>query len=293
MYWITYEKDGTQKVGALTPNRKTVLTLKELGFEEELSMVELIGKADADALEKAERIWEKAEGGMAVEEVKLLSPIPRPIHDVICVGLNYYSHREETEDRHEFSAKNLQDTVYFSKRACRITGPDEGFEGRVDIDEELDYEVELAVIIGKECKDIQPEEAEEYIFGYSVFNDFSSRAVQRRHTQWLRGKSMDGYTAMGPVIVGKKQLPLPLELNLSSKINGELRQNSNTNLMMADIPTIVSELSQGMTLEPGDIIATGTPAGVGMGFKPPKYLKKGDCVECTIEGIGTLTNWIK
>ena len=156
----------------------------------------------------------------------------------------------------------------------------------------MDYEAELAVIIGKEGRNIRPEEAEEYIFSYSVFNDVTARAVQKQHVQWLKGKSLDGYSVMGPAIVHKSLLPFPLELELSCHVNGELRQSSNTRLLIADIPTIISELSQSMTLEPGDIIATGTPAGVGIRFDPPKFLKSGDEVSCHIDLVGTLTNQI-
>ena len=158
--------------------------------------------------------------------------------------------------------------------------------------ERLDYEAELAVIIGKTGRNIKPEEVEDYIFGYSVFNDVTARGIQKQHVQWLRGKSLDGYSVMGPAIVHKSQLPFPQELDISCHVNGELRQQSNTRLLIADIPTIISELSQGMTLEAGDIIATGTPAGVGLSFDPPRFLKAGDEVICTVEKVGQLKNRI-
>ena len=134
--------------------------------------------------------------------------------------------------------------------------------------------------------------AEEYVFGYSVFNDLSSRDLQTRHGQWLMGKSLDNYTIMGPVIVDRTELPMPLELDIKSYVNGELRQNSNTKYLIKKIPGLIAELSKGITLEAGDIIATGTPAGVGMGFTPPRFLKKGDKVTCEIDRIGQLTNYI-
>lgn len=143
----------------------------------------------------------------------------------------------------------------------------------MDIDNALDYEVELAVIIGKTGKNIPVDKVEDYIFGYSIFNDFSSRRLQLKHMQWFKGKSLDTYSAMGPVILHKSALPFPVEVDIKCSVNGELRQNSNTKLFLNDIPKVVSELSQGMTLEAGDIIATGTPSGVGMGYKPGKWLK--------------------
>ena len=161
------------------------------------------------------------------------------------------------------------------------------------MDEQLDYEVELAVIIGKEGKDIPADKAEEYIFGYSVFNDISSRRIQNRHGQWFKGKSLDTYTAMGPVVLHKSALPFPVEADVKSFVNGEKRQDSNTRFFLADIPQIIEDLSKGMTLEPGDIIATGTPAGVGMGSNPPRFMKKGDEVVCEIPQIGRLVNRVE
>jgi 2-keto-4-pentenoate hydratase/2-oxohepta-3-ene-1,7-dioic acid hydratase in catechol pathway len=156
----------------------------------------------------------------------------------------------------------------------------------------LDYEVELAVIIGKEGRNIAREEVEDYIFGYSIFNDISSRRLQREHLQWFKGKSLDTYSVLGPVIVHKSAFAYPPEVEIECRVNGEVRQHSNTNLLIHNIATIISDFSQGITLEPGDIIATGTPSGVGMGFKPPRFMKKGDLVECEIAGIGILRNRI-
>ena len=157
----------------------------------------------------------------------------------------------------------------------------------------MDYETELAVVIGKTCRGVRREEAEDVIFGYSVFNDFSSRILQRKHKQWLVGKSLDGYAAMGPVIVTRDELPFPLELELRGEVNGEERQHSNTRLMLTGVPKVIEDLSAGITLEPGDIIATGTPSGVAMGMEEPLWLVPGDEVRCTIEGIGTLVNVIE
>ena len=149
------------------------------------------------------------------------------------------------------------------------------------------------MIIGKRGRDIKKEDAEDYIFGYSVFNDLSARRLQKEHTQWYKGKSLDTYSIMGPSILYKEDLPFPIEVDVVSRVNGEQRQNGNTNMLIHDIPAIIEDFSKGITIEPGDIIITGTPAGVGMGFNPPRYLKSGDKVECEIKEIGRLITIIE
>lgn len=293
MHWITFEHQNTTKVGALLPNGKAAVTLSALGLERSFrNMIDFISQVTEEELQTTVDHWnDQNPAAIPLEEIHLLAPITRPIHDILCVGINYRAHQEESEEFFSLQDKKDQQHIYFGKRACRLTGPGEGILSYPDVDS-MDYEAELAVIIGKEGRNIRPENAEQYIFGYSVFNDVTARTVQKQHVQWLKGKSLDGYSVMGPAIVHKSQLPFPLELELSCHVNGELRQSSNTRLLIADIPTIVTELSQNMTLEPGDIIATGTPAGVGIRFDPPKFLKKGDNVSCKIEGVGILENRI-
>ena len=230
----------------------------------------------------------------APDEVKLLSPIEYPKHDILCVGVNYADHLKETQEHLDGSAElSSAKAVYFSKRANRIIGPEDIIEARFDLDSSLDYEVELAVIIGKKGKNIPAEKSGEHIFGYSVFNDISSRNLQSAHGQWFMGKSLDTYSAMGPYIISADELPLPADLSVKSFVNGELRQNSNTSLLIHTVPEIISELSSCFELVPGDIIATGTPSGVGMGYTPPKFMKAGDTVACEIDKIGTLINHVK
>ena len=261
------------------------------------TLLDFIRMVNGDTDEARSRILEKAATATAHsiegEELQLLAPIEHTVHDILCVGVNYRDHLEETKEHMAGAVSDeVSDTVYFAKRAHRILGPDEPVHGRDDLDEKIDYEVELAVLIGKEGKNISEEDAENYIFGYSVFNDLSSRALQTSHGQWLIGKSLDEYTSRGPVIVDRQELPMPLELVVRSYVNGELRQNSNTRNLIKNVPAIIAELSQGITLEVGDIIATGTPSGVGMGFVPPRFLKKGDQVCCEVEHIGQLINKI-
>ncbi len=293
MHWITYKQNDQIHIGALLPNGKAVAALSALGIERNFQdMIDFIQNVTEEELTIAAKHWNDDVESIPVGNVKLLAPITRPIHDILCVGINYRAHQEESEEFFNLQDKKDEQHIYFSKRACRITGPDEAISSHPEVDQQMDYEAELAIIIGKTGSNISPEEAEDYIFGYSVFNDVTARAVQKKHVQWLRGKSLDGYAAMGPAIVHKSQLPFPLELDLSCHVNGELRQKSNTRLLIADIPTIISELSQGMTLEAGDIIASGTPAGVGMSFNPPKFLQVRDAVSCKIEGVGELKNTI-
>lgn len=256
-----------------------------------IDVVENIDNKDLEVLAKA-KIDSRYQGNL-VKDIKICSPIKRSIHDIICVGVNYRDHLEETQKNFDKGFDKPKKIVYFSKRAYEIIGPEDSVKSRMDLDKKLDYEVELAVIIGKKGKDIPEEDVEEYIFGYSIFNDFSARELQQSHVQWYRGKSLDTYSAMGPVILHKSALPFPIEVDIKSFVNGELRQSSNTRLFLADIPKIISEISTGITLEAGDIIITGTPAGVGLGFNPPKFLKKGDQVICEIPEIGKLKNIIE
>lgn len=228
-----------------------------------------------------------------LSDVKLLAPIPEPKQDIICLGINYLAHAEESARfRKEEFEKDRAYPVYFSKRVTKATGTGDVIPYNKNSFEELDYEVELAVVIGRDAKDVKKEDAKNYIFGYTIVNDMSARDVQIRHKQWYFGKSMDGFTPMGPVITTADTFEGIPNLKLTAKVNGELRQDSETVLQQFDIAYVIEELSKGMTLKAGTIIATGTPAGVGMGFEPPKFLEVGDVVECEIEGIGVLINTV-
>ncbi|WP_201716877.1 fumarylacetoacetate hydrolase family protein [Rossellomorea arthrocnemi] len=220
------------------------------------------------------------------DEVKWLSPIPKVKRNIMCVGKNYRDHAIEMGGEQDIPT----DIMIFTKATNTIIGHEETVFHHEDITEELDYEGELAVIIGKKGRRISPEEAMEYVFGYSILNDITARDLQKKHGQFFIGKSLDTTCPMGPYIVTKDEVEDPHNLSITTKVNGEIRQSSNTDQMIFSIPTIISILSKGMTLEPGDIIATGTPSGVGKGYKPPRFLRKGDKVEIEIEGVGILTN---
>ena len=229
-----------------------------------------------------------------LEDVTLLAPIPRPRQDIVCLGMNYRDHAKEAAryDADAF-AKEKPAAVYFSKRVSRAGDPEGDIPRYEGLVERLDYEAELAVIIGKTAKNVRPEEAGDYIFGYTVLNDVSARLLQTEHKQWYFGKGLDGFTPMGPCILTADEAAFPPALDISCTVNGELRQSSNTANFITSITDWLVELTQGMTLLPGTIVATGTPAGVGMGFDPPRFLKPGDVVECAIEKIGALRSTVE
>ncbi len=273
----------------VTDGTGVILLQTVLGRDFNGEMNHFIAQSDDCQIEQLRQAMDRGDWDYSLKDVVVEAPIPRPVHDLLCVGVNYQDHLEESKAKDILLHKD-HNTVYFAKRAHKILGTGETIPSRLDLDEQMDYEVELAVIIGRGGRDIPEEQAESHIFGYSVFNDLTARSLQSRHVQWFRGKSQDGYAAMGPWILHRSALPFPPKVDVISRVNGEERQHSNTKMFLTPLAKIISELSQGMTLEPGDIIATGTPAGVAMGFKPPKFLKKGDRVSCEIPEIGILEN---
>ena len=285
MKLVTYRENGAEQVGALTKDGTAILPLPVP------DMNTLIETMTLSQLSSAVTAAEGSGASVALADVELLAPIPRPRQDVLCLGMNYKAHASEAAkyDADAFT-KEKPAAVYFSKRVSEAVAPGGVIQSHQDLVERLDYEVELAVILGKTAKHVKAVEAGDYIFGYTVLNDVSARDVQTGHKQWYFGKSLDGFTPMGPCIVTADEIAFPPALGISSTVNGEPRQDSNTSLFLNSIQDVLEELTAGMTLLPGTIIATGTPAGVGMGFDPPKFLKPGDTVSCTIEGIGTLTN---
>ncbi|MCD8239461.1 MAG: fumarylacetoacetate hydrolase family protein [Clostridiales bacterium] len=263
-------------------------------FEGLNSMNDLIETGTSETLEKIEKAAEKLKGqGVKTEEITLAAPIPEPKQDVICLGINYTEHAKESARYKGIDfEENRQYPVYFSKRVNEAL-PHMGkiaLTGSQTVN--LDYEAELAFIIGKDAENVKAENAEDYIFGYTVINDISARDLQARHKQWYAAKSLTGFCPMGPCIVTKDEIPLGTALKITSKVNGELRQNSSTDKMIFDIPYIIEELSSYFCLKAGTVISTGTPSGVGMGFNPPRFLNHGDRVDCEIEKIGTLTTFI-
>jgi 2-keto-4-pentenoate hydratase/2-oxohepta-3-ene-1,7-dioic acid hydratase in catechol pathway len=224
---------------------------------------------------------------LKLNQVKILSPIPWPRKNVILLGVNYKEHIEEGARARSIELKYPEAPVFFTKPATSVIG----HLGKVihhQATEKLDYEIELAVIIGKKGRDIPKEKVYDYIFGYTICLDMTARDLQRKHGQWFKGKSLDTYCPLGPWIVHKSALPNPQELRLLCRVNGQVMQDDRTSNMIFDIAATIEALSSGMTLEPGEIISTGTPSGVGFARVPPFFLKPGDKVEGEVEGIGVL-----
>ncbi len=301
IYTIEYKG---QELPAVMGQNGAMYTLESLGIHVK-DMNELIVRFDslreeigqkidgAGAADFAQGAAPEADGcvsntvACAPGTYRILAPVPVPMQDVICLGVNYMSHMSDMTQGLNFTKK--QDTIYFAKRVNRANDPG----GRIplyDFVDSLDYEVELGVILGRDAFCVSREEALSYVLGYTIINDVSARNVQRRHQQWYRGKSLDGYTPMGPCIVTADEIGDVHDLDISCFVNDEKRQSSNTAYMITTVEEAIAELSQGMTLKAGTIIATGTPGGVAMGMDPPKFLKKGDVVRCGIGGIGKLVN---
>ena len=286
MKLITYRQNGAEHVGALTEDGTGVLPLPVPDMN---TLIETMTLTDLrSAVAAAER-----GSALALSDVELLAPIPRPRQDVLCLGMNYLAHAEEAA-RYSADAfrKERPVAVYFSKRVSEAGKPDGVIPRHAGLTDRLDYEAELAVVLGRTARNVKAADAADCIFGYTVLNDVSARDLQTGHKQWYFGKSLDGATPMGPVLVTADEIAYPPALEITCRVNGELRQQSNTSLLITSIGQILEELTAGMTLLPGTIIATGTPAGVGMGFDPPKFLQSGDVVECAIEGIGTLRSTV-
>lgn len=288
MKYVTYIYNNKSAVGVLTADESGVIPASELGCSAQSmnELIEQLGGVRPTVPENAESI--------PVSSVRIDAPIPNPKQDVLCLGLNYRDHVEEATRANEVFDVQRGDAVYFSKRVNRCPGPDTVIDGHFDICDSLDYEVELGVVIGRDAKNVKAADALDYIFGYTIVNDVSARNLQTRHKQWYFGKSLDDFTPMGPCIVSPEEIGAMPQLGIRCYVNGEQRQSSNTRMMIFDIPYIIEELSAGMTLKAGTVIATGTPSGVALGMDPSvqKYLVSGDVIRCEIDGIGVLENTV-
>ena len=291
MKLVTYSHQGAQGVGVIASDPQKVVPAAALGFSaQDMNQFirQLDGRSPTEFTARAD-----AAPGLPLSDCRLLAPIPHPQQDVVCLGVNYYEHRDETLASNIKYDGQLNKTIYFSKRVNRAVDPDGVIDSHADLTSQLDYEVELAVILGRDAKNVPLDQVKDYVLGYTILNDVSARDLQSAHQQWYFGKSLDGFTPMGPCIVTADEIAFPPALDISSAVNGEPRQHSNTRLFLTGIPALLEELTAGMTLLPGTIIATGTPAGVGIGFDPPKFIQSGDVVECTIQGIGTIRNTVR
>ncbi|MEO1308399.1 MAG: fumarylacetoacetate hydrolase family protein, partial [Pseudomonadota bacterium] len=261
------------------------------------SMRSLIAEA-AETLPKLKTLVAEAEAGHhahAIEpaDTPLLAPIT-PHKNVFCVGRNYAEHIAEGDRAQKQNVGVTEHPVYFTKPPTSVVPPEGDVLVFPSLSAATDYEVELTVVIGKPGRNIAKEDAFDHIFGYTILNDITARDVQRRHGgQYFKGKGLDGSCPLGPYIVTADEISDPHALSIGLTVNGEQRQNGNTRDMIFDIPTLIASLSEGLTLEPGDLIATGTPSGVGYAMEPPQFLKDGDVVTCSISGIGTLRNPVR
>ena len=252
-----------------------------------------------EALRALSALVEAAEAGehgdaQYAAESPLMAPLPHPRKNVFCVGRNYAEHIAEGERAQKIKVGVSEHPVYFTKPPTSVVAPDGDVLIFPDLSEAIDYEVELAVVIGKGGRDIPKERAFEHVFGYTILNDITARDVQRRHGgQYFKGKGLDGSCPIGPWIVTADAVSDPQNLSIGLTVNGEQRQDGNTRDMIFDIPTLIASLSEGLTLEPGDILATGTPSGVGYAMDPPRFLRAGDVVVCDIADIGQLRNTVR
>ena len=288
MKLATYQYKSDQYVGVVSDDLQTVTPYqlnKEAAQRGALSIIEMM--AEGQALPTMGQ-------AVALKEVCLLAPIPKPRRNIFCVGKNYLDHVKEIKDSKlgeaQGSMANLpKHPVVFSKVPETVIASRMGIDSHPAATQEVDYEAELAVVIAKKGKAISKTDAMKYVWGYTIINDVSARDVQAKHVQFHIGKSFDTFCPMGPWLVSADEIN-EKNTKIQCWVNGELRQDGNTNQMIFDIPTVIESISAGMTLYPGDVIATGTPSGVGMGFKPPRFLKKGDSVKIQIDGIGVLEN---
>ncbi len=290
MQLATYRADGAARLGVVRDEQ--IIDVAALdGFAHTTDMLSLIdqGKEALARLQQALAASSTAalqsQGALrTLADARLLAPIPRPRKNIFCLGRNYADHAME------HGGALPEDPIFFTKAPTTVSGPDDPIVIDPAVSARLDWEVELGVVIGRAGKNIPAARALDYIFGYTIINDISARDLQARHKQWFKGKSLDGSCPMGPWIVTADEIPDPQALGLRLRVNGIAKQEANTRQMIYTLPAIIETLSAGLTLEPGDIIATGTPAGVGDARTPPEYLQPGDVVEAEVDGVGILRN---
>jgi 2-keto-4-pentenoate hydratase/2-oxohepta-3-ene-1,7-dioic acid hydratase in catechol pathway len=282
---------GQPRPGLVVDDKRVVDIPAALGAGEDTSTMLGIIRAGAPMLERLRALAAKPPANaLALADVKLHAPIPRPAKNVFCVGWNYLPHFEEGAKKLQDDRKLPEWPVFFSKAPTAVTGPYDTIPFHSKVSTQLDWEVELGVVIGMGGIDITQEDAMRHVWGYTVINDLSWRDIQRRHGgQWHKGKSLDGSCPMGPWIVTADAID-PTGLQVSCRVNGVIKQESNTKHMYFKVPRLIADLSAGTTLEPGDIISTGTPEGVGFARTPPEFMKPGDLCETEIEKIGVLRN---
>jgi 2-keto-4-pentenoate hydratase/2-oxohepta-3-ene-1,7-dioic acid hydratase in catechol pathway len=284
MKLVTFLHEGISRLGAVAGDR-----VVPLGG----TMQSLI-EAGPEGLDRARKERESGAGATPLSDVVLCAPIERPVRNILCVGKNYRDHAEEFHSSGFDASAGAQATpdfpIIFTKCLTTVSAPGSAIPATLDPTSSVDYEGELAVVIGKGGRGISRADAMDHVFGYTIVNDVTSRTLQHRHHQWFVGKNLDGFCPMGPTLVTADEVPDVGQLRLTTEVNGELRQDAFVSQLIFDIPALIETLSATMSLIPGDVIATGTCAGVGIGFSPPRFLKAGDRVVVTIDPIGRLEN---
>ena len=292
MRLVTFSDDKGARIGVHDVESNSIVDLSATTrLPKDMTAFIALGR---NGIKRARTAVKSGEGRLPVAAVKLLAPIPRPAKNVLCVGKNYYDHAHEFHNSgvDASAGKNAipELPIPFTKWPNSVIGPGEPILSYLDYSNSTDYEGELGVVIGTGGRGIAKKDAYDHVYGYTVINDATARTLQNQHRQWFLGKSLDSYCPMGPCIVTADEVKDVTKLRLITKVNGEVRQDALVSQLIFDIPTLIETFSRVMTLDPGDLIATGTCAGVGIGFNPPKYLQKGDVVAITIEPIGTLEN---
>ena len=292
MRLITFSDDKGMRIGVHEVESNSIVDLAATTrLPKDMTAFIALGK---NGIKRARSAVKSGEGRVPFGSIKLLAPIPRPAKNVLCVGKNYYDHAHEFHNS-GVDASAGKDAIPelpipFTKWPNSVIGPGAPILSYLDYSNSTDYEGELGVVIGTGGRGIAKKDAYDHVYGYTVINDATARTLQNQHRQWFLGKSLDSYCPMGPCIVTADEVKDVAKLRLITKVNGEVRQDALVSQLIFDIPTLIETFSRVMTLDPGDLIATGTCAGVGIGFNPPKYLQKGDVVAITIEPIGTLEN---
>ncbi len=290
MHLVSFSENNNIRLGVLDGTQ--IVDLSRAAPSLPRDMTAFIALGDA-GLAEATRAVSAGAARVPLAHATLLAPIPRPARNILCVGKNYREHAREIQATAVTGGDKdgvPEAPVIFTKWTSAVIGPQAPIPSYLDPTQSTDYEGELAVIIGRAGRGIARADAMRHVYGYTIVNDVTARRLQKLHSQWFLGKSLDGYCPMGPAIVTVDDIPDVGRLRVQTRVNGERRQDAPVADLVFDIPFLIETLSRTMTLEPGDIISTGTPAGVGQGFKPPKFLQPGDVVAVTIEPIGTLEN---
>ena len=295
MKFASYAAKGRYGVGLLSRDERSLVPVPGTDGAEPVGMLHLIANwSELEATVRGLTGARLSVDSLSVDSLEMLAPIPRPHRNIICVGKNYADHVKE------FGASGYDSTggaetpkrpVFFTKAPTTVLAPGGTIDPHTELTSALDYEAELGVIIGKGGRNISRADALDHVWGYTVLNDVTARDLQRDHQQWFLGKSLDSFCPMGPWAVTADEVIWDA-LDISCTVNGEVRQSNKTSNLIFDVPALIEILSAGITLQPGDIIATGTPDGVGIGFTPPRFLATGDEVVVTISGLGSLRNTV-